>query len=328
MCVFLLSWDGDATGQTDVSSGYKKEDSLVQDYSFPRNPSPSEQVAMLREESLDQSFFRLRNINMFFSPGVVHNGWIVSDDTMTLSDSRERVAVGTIMSNRRVLKIYKELSVLPKAEASATLNAHLQEIFAEYRAGYRKDKGVEDPVGYGRVEADPGRYCGLSYVINTVDPNEVTLPGLRYAVLSLVWIASSLELGDLRQTVIEIAEDGRSQREKLRADRSHHNLYKNSVLEGFSIYNRTILGTALLRLTPGLKTQLVSGGGVSLEPQSFRQTPYDAASTVHDRMRGGGPDFSRGEIVVEYYTGITDDELDCILDAAAGAGKSPVTGEE
>ncbi len=306
------------------------QEALLQDPNFPRNPSPSEQVAMLREESLDQGFFRLRNVNLFFSPGVPYSGEIIWEDTMTVSEQSEFLSVQTITSNRRVLKIHEELAALPKAEAVAVLNAHLQEMFAEYRTAYSTDEGVNNPVGFTHEERNrPGfAYGGLAYVSNTVDPNEVTLTGLRYAVLSLVWIASSLELDGARQTVIAIAEEGCHQRDVLRGDEIHHNAYKRSVLDSFSVYNRIILGTALLRLTPGLKTQLVSGGGVSLEPKSLRQARYDAPSTVHDRIGGGGPDFSRGEIVVDYYTGITDDELDCILDAAAGAGKSPVTGEE
>lgn len=249
---------------------------------------------------------------------------------MTVSDNYEFRSVGAIISNRRVLRIYEQLAALPKPEAAEVLKVQLHKIFAEYRTAYGTDKGVNNPVGFTHEQRNlPGwAYAGLGYAINTIDPNDVTLTGLRYAVLSLVLIASSLELGDVQSAILRIAEEGRRQRDVLRADQVHHNAYKHSVLEGFSVYNRTILGTALLRLTPGLKTQLVSGGGVSLQPQSFRQTPYDATCTVHDRMGGGGPDFSRGEILVDYYTGITDDELDCILDAAAGAGKSPAAGEE
>ena len=244
------------------------QEALLQDPNFPRNPSPSEQVAMPREESLDQGFFRLRNGNLFFSPGVPYSGEIIWEDTMTVSEQSEFLSVQTITSNRRVLKIHEELAALPKAEAVAVLNAHLQEMFAEYRTAYSTDKGVNDPIGYTKEEASHadahpgGSVFGLGYAINTVDPNELTLPGLRYAVLSLVWIASSLELADMQKTITEIAEEGRRQRNRLRADQIHHNAYTRSVLDSFSVYNRIILGTALLRLTPALKAQLVSGGGV------------------------------------------------------------------
>jgi hypothetical protein len=307
------------------------QEALRQDPDFPRHPSLAQQAAMIWGESLDQSLVRIRNINMFFFSGVPDCGEIIWQDTMTLSDKREFLTVGAIMKNRRVLKIREELAALPEPEAAGVLNAHLQEIFTEYQAAFRTDKGVNNPAGFTHGERNqPGlAYGGLGYVITTVDPNEVTLTGLRYAVLSLVLIASSLDLGDIRQTVIAIAEEGRRQRDALRADQIHHNAYKRSVLEGFSVYNRTILGTALLRLTPGLEAQLVFGGDLSLEPQAFQKTPYDDTNAVRRWMRGGNLDFiSLGKAVVDYYTGITDDELDRILDAAAGAVASAAAGEE
>lgn len=305
-------------GANDLEGRYilqlPEDASLAQDTAFPRNPTAEEQIEMLQKETLDQGFYRLRNVNLFYLYHIDPGRIIMDLDAPrgVLSDEIEQHSVVRILSNRRVLKLYKELSEMNKGEAAATLNRHLNETFSQYRNAYDTDERIitliepslEDKVGYGKISS---RTSVISLITGTVDPNDITLCGLRHALLSLIWIAGALELEATHASIVKIAEEARQQRNGLSASEFFYSSDKEDALDHLSIYNRTILGTALLRTSPS-KTV----------PQDFRlqlttisQTTYDAQHTIYERCGQG--DFSKGEIRVELFTGITDDTFDQLL---------------
>jgi hypothetical protein len=204
---------------------------------------------------------------------------------------------------------------MPKGIAGDLVKQYLTKTLAEYRDAYAVDQRINNPQCCTREEADRafaqhGSITGIGFVSNTPDPNEVTLSGQRYAVLSMVWLAAALELQTVHLTVLAIAEEGRRQRDLIYADKIHHYLYKETVLSYFSIYNRTILGSALLRTDPVLMQQVQANAGFPMQFNVLRQTLFDAKSTVYDRKR---PDFSRGVITVEYFSSLTDAMFDTLL---------------
>jgi len=310
-----LAARGIAPGETPAREEPTGKKYLAQDSDFPSNPTRAEQIAMLRTESLEQSLYRLKNINMFFSPGPVEPGdaSIEPRREWPLPDELELYSVDVIMGNRRVLKLHRDLAALPHDVAANLVSRRLQDALAAYRAAYAADEQIHNPHGFTRESAERARstpggsLTGVGFISRTPDPNEVTLSGLRYAVLSLVWLAGALELEGVRDAIIEVSEEAVSQRNTLYEDQTHHDLYKASILKYLSLYSRTILGTALLRLSPeGLESQEIAA-----ERRTFRQTAFDARQTATDRA--GPPDFSRGEITVEYFVGITDAVFDDIL---------------
>lgn len=311
VCVFF--------GANDLEGRYilqlPEDASLAQDTAFPRNPTAEEQIEMLQKETLDQGFYRLRNVNLFYLYHIDPGRAIMDLDAPrgVLSDEIEQHSVVRILSNRRVLKLYKELSQMNKDEGAATLNRHLNETFSQYRNAYATDKRINNPIGASKKLEDEGydksrsHTSGAPIAYNTVDHNDITLSGLRHALLSIIWLAGALELEAAHSSIVEIAEEARQQRNRLYGSDRFHSLYKEQVLNHLSIYNRTILGTALLRTSPS-KTV----------PQDFRlqlttisQTTYDAQHTIYERCGRG--DFSKGEIRVELFTGITDDTFDKLL---------------
>ena len=289
--------------------------SLAQDANFPRNPSPVEITAMLKEETLEQSFFRLSNINLFFSPGPAPSEgrmWLNDSQARALSEEQELRTLEIIVGNRRVLKLYEDLSEIPKAEAGPLLSEHTLRLLDEYKKTYARDDDIQGGTQFLRSDEEQARQrqggsvTGVSMIINTPDPNEVTLSGLRYAVLSLVWLAGALDLQEVRATVDEVAGEGLRQRRRLYDDVIHHDLWRESILENYSLYNRVVLGTALLQLA---ETASMEGLPTGLLKKSIRQTTWQAVSTIHEREV---PDSSQGEIAVEYYSGLTDQILDVL----------------
>ena len=283
-------------------------ETLSQREDFPRNPTSAEQVCMLKEESLEQSLYRLKNINLFFSPGAVESGRIVfegEENRLPLSEELEKYSIEVIMSNRRVLKLYAELGKLSKVSAAKWVNQYLTEVMVEYRSAYEKKEKENRAKCLEKVDAGrDNSITGVSFVSNTPHPNEVTLSGLRYAVLSLIWLAGALELEDTHTSIVDVAREGVLQRNRLYDDTVHHMTYKESVLKYLSLYNRTIIGNALIRTSKSLSSRLDLERIPSLlQEKRFSQTSYDATCTIYDKMR---PDFSRGEIIIKYYTGITD----------------------
>jgi len=297
---------------------------LDQREDFPRFPTPEQQISMLRDESLEASFHRLKNVNMFFWPGPPPDPGSYSLDPpgdRPLTDKEEQYSIHVIMSNRRVLKLYKELGAMPKDRAANLVNRALEDGLAEYLAAYAADAVIHDPNTHTKEEAElaavtSGRgYTGVGFTSNTLSHNEVTLAGLRYNVLSWAWLAGVLELDGVRQMLINVAQEARQQREVLFIDRIHHSLYKETILKNLSLYNRTILFSALMRTCEGLEEQAKGGVFGTLERMEARQTAFDAAYTCYDRERR--PDFSKGEIVIEYWAGVTDAMFDRALAAAA-----------
>jgi hypothetical protein len=118
--------------------------------------------------------------------------------------------------------------------------------------------------------ADPGAsQFGLSFAIgftdsyavsNAVDTNNtagvtfinghpVVILGARFKVLSLAWLAGLLELQDLKPQVRSVVELALKQRDELYAANTLDSYPREQLLSKASLYNRQILGYALLGVT-------------------------------------------------------------------------------
>jgi hypothetical protein len=305
-CIIALSGSALAEpGLMPDAASDAARDSLMQDADFPMMPTPAQKVAMLRNESLEQTLFRLGNLNMFFSPGPVQSGRIIWnwEQRVPISGAREFYSVRVIMANRRVFKLYEDLQALPAEEAGERVRGRLLDLLNQYLLAYAEDKQIKNPQS----------------IRNTIDPNEVTLPGLRYAVLSLVMLAGTLELEAANDAVVAVAEKVTIQRDGIYADSVHDDAYRESMLEMLSLYNRTIVGNALIGTSPRARSLVSGGNAPPLERRTLRQARYDAHSPALEQDRGMGA-FSHGDIEITYVDGITDDLFDALLRAAKGGG--------
>lgn len=301
--------------RTAESESAAPDNALAQGASFPRNPSDAQQVAMLENESLDQTLFRLKNVNLFFSPGPIEPGCVVWAGTqiLPLSDKSELFSVEVMMGNRRVLKLYEELAALPEDSAANRVNEKITALLAEYRTMYAADEEINSPdhftiAGMPWVRAHAhNSVCGVAYVTNTPNPNDVTLSGLRYAVLSLVWVAGALGLEGVNESIVMIAEEGIRQRDKVYEDKIHHDAHRESVLKYLSLYNRTILGNALLGTSSRLREHFERTRDRDLESRTIRRRKFDELYGPHKL----GPDQAlESDVTIDFRLGFTDPMID------------------
>jgi hypothetical protein len=313
-----LAWGAATKEEHAAPESASRANALAQSDGFPRNPTASEQVAMLEGETLEQALFRLKNVNLFFSPGPNQPGRIVwtEEDYVPISDESELFTVRVIMGNRRVLKLYEELAALPKATAADRVKERLGALFEEYRTLYAEDEEINSTENF--TEADAWRQralaanslFGVGYVSNTPNPNDTTLAGHRYAVLSLVWLAGALELEGVYESIIRVAEEGIQQRNTIYTDEIHHDTYRESVLKYLSLYNRTLLGNALLGVSPRLRAEFDRSQGIHLERQTIERLRYN---TPYSHLNPGIVHTPEAQIAIEFRIGFTDDLLDDLI---------------
>ena len=316
----FVARDAPAEEESVASASAAPAGALAQSDSFPRNPTVAEQVAMLDGETLEQSLFRLQNVNLFFSPGPNEPGRIVwaGEDYVPLSEDREQFTVDVILGNRRVLKLFRELGALPPAKAAAHINEQLATVLAEYKTWYAADKEINSTEHFTKAGAARQRarahnsLFGIGYISNTPNPNDTTLTGLRYAVLSLVWLAGALELEDAHPSVVMVAEEAIRQRDAIYGDEIHHDPFRASVLQYAALYNRMVLGNALLNTAPLLREEYEKAQDNLLERRIIRRKPFN---TLDARVEAGP--LQAGGIEMDYRTGFTDKEFDYLLQSSS-----------
>jgi len=271
---------------------------------------------MLMGESLQESVYRLKNINLFFYPAVSHGGSISFEGAFptgkALDVKLDEVAVVIIMDNRRVLKLYEDLDILHPVMAAQLINDQLMELLPLYRAAYASDLEVNAKDRYLRVvvkydPSDPSSKPDSVRVIkNTPDPNEVTLMGLRYAILSLVWLAGALNLEGTHEELRTLADEAARQRDTIYNDEIHHDHYKESVLQYFSLYNRTVLCTALIRTVsrPDLEEKYAA------HRKTYSRGGFDSKYRHADFRNASGARFN-----IDYYNNMLDEDFEAVLAA-------------
>jgi len=286
---------------------------------FERVGSQIEKVA---GESIKEAIHNLYHVNMFFWPGAGPlNGRYVLEGDSLIPPSADVGGRDTksILSNRRFLKVYEELSNMPVDEASALVSKELNLSFQQYLSAYSQDPQIlSDRLTVSSIEKmlaeDPNQpIVGLGWISETPEESEMTLLGLRFKVLSLVWIAGSLELKATDAAVQEVIREAIRQRDGLYSDRSQSAFYKYQVLSQASLYNRQILVTGLLGTSARSGYLYSQIAQIGLERKKIRSTLFDAVATEYDQLVRFGPmrpDYAKGELYIYCFSAMNDETFD------------------
>jgi len=278
------------------------------------------QIRVLRAESLQDSLESLADVNMFFGPGPPpETGGFFFDDAsmLPLSPQVGQRDLHTIMSNRRFLKVYRELSALPESRASDLVNAHVDSALAEYDALY--DSYLAENRQYYTLEALEGSssIAGPSFAESNVPDGQIVLVGAKLKVLTLAWVAGTVGLQDTRTAITRVTREALSQREQLYTEAELHPFFRQQMLERGGLYNRQILATALIGVCGDSRAAQKISGELGLEWQERKLTHFDARLTTYDVpvMRGIiQPDFSRGTQVVRAVKSMDDSTFGRIVE--------------
>ena len=314
-----------AAGQIDEQSSILAEklyDTTVEEISYsldvvrlPIKMRIDAQVEILKKESLEESLSMLSEIEMYYWPGAMGSGMMFTGMTFTGKDDMHKV-----MSNRRFLKVFYELSILPKERAEVLLRREIEGALIEYKA-LLKDYLTEFSHYFAPGAKPVG---GPSFRIGNNPDNTPTFLGARFKLFALVLIAGNLRLQGL-QPVIDVVLQQAQQEKRFynNVDQVNERAAWGMLGRG-SLYNRQILMTALVGTAIDLDKANTFCEDLGIKWKTKKLTRYNAAATPYDLLtRGGGPfpvDFSQGEIVVRYFDSLTDAELDKIVGELEGSG--------
>jgi hypothetical protein len=280
---------------------------------IPIERKKNKQIETLRQETLEESLNRLSWPEMYFWPGTSREGENWHFRQFPMPPAVGQYDVRTIMSNRRFLKVYQELSVLPKKEAAALVKKHLRQARDETPCGL----SIWGPMPSYKVYFDAileklpehlkkSQSAYFSIPIQISDSEEPTFHGLRLKMLCLVLIAGNLELTDAFADVAGIVKEAQAQYQRVSRKNLFDIFMAFDVAQRHSLYNRQILATGLMGTSRDSKA--VKALEKRLKWTKVDLTRYDAQHTHYDMysIRGFVPvDLSGGVLMVRFLGGWT-----------------------
>ena len=280
------------------------------------------QIRKVGVESIEEGIHNLYQVNMYSWPGagprrgrafLNENKPIPLPADIGIRDTK------SILSNRRFLKVYAELSNMSVEQASVLVNKELNLSLQQYLLSYAQHPDINSDrlnvssIEKIRAENPKAGISGIGLTIETQDENKVTLLGFRLKVLSLVWIAGSLELKATSPSVQKVVQEAIKQRDGLYSDSQQGYFYKYQVLGRASLYNRQILTTGLCG-TSSKSDQLVTKlKQIGLERMTIRSPVFDASLTGFDLPVRSGvaqADYTRGELSIPCFPAMDDNAFD------------------
>lgn len=213
----------------------------------------AERVALLREESIRDSIELLDRVDWYYNDRIseesTHGLELPLDKEYGFFDYER------IRSNRRFRKVLEELSAMPPQEAGVLVAQGLGAALEAYRTRYADawasvTEAVESlPEGKQRDTLGPAMR-----VNDGAAGKPPTLIGTQLQVLALTLVAANLELTAARPQVENVVREALRQREEAYSVfRTDHKLKLDALvtLIRAGIYNRPILASAVVALTPG-----------------------------------------------------------------------------
>jgi hypothetical protein len=257
----------------------------------------SEQVAPLQAETFAESLERLWNIDMYIWPGLCGLGE-GRRAGFPLAPEEGFSAVRGLLSNRRFLKVFAELSALPKKKASALVKFHLDKCFDRYKTLFAEFADLDPEV----ETVGPTYFQGK----NKGADGRGSLEGTRFKILGLVLIAGNLELKDTHEYMKKVSFEGVMQYVRF-SDPKKSNFRSEILLITAGLYCRQIVTGALVKTHPDPQKEKELFKEYSLNWEQMEMPHYDAAATPFDlTARIVPPDFSKGKLVIRYVSNMTD----------------------
>jgi hypothetical protein len=257
------------------------------------------QIDEIESQDLFGNLDRLSDVEMFYWPGDY------TTTTLMIFPLPADYGVGDVkrvFSNRRFSYLMDELSAMPEESASEIVSTRIESALTEYHELYGKN--VYDHPGLFDMESDQN----FGFRISNFDDHSPTLQGVRMEILTLLMLAGNLHLAGAQNAVRKVAKVAVDQKELLYDHERTNRSFSYQIIIQASLFNRQILTTAMV------------GTGIAQIPSATvrenRLTKYNARSSTFDLWGKYGvpPDFSKGEIDIEYYPAISDDTFRRLLE--------------
>lgn len=264
-----------------------------------------EQIQVLEKESLETSLENLKFSEMYYWPGSPVG--YSPGGGFPLKKEHGSHEIWKIISNRRFLKVYDSLSLMPKKQMEEMLVKQLERFFASFKHLYSDFKaGIADQ--FKDDEKAPILYISSS---ETGDINQPSLEGYRLGVLSLLLIAGNLEVKGAENLISRIIDETVEEYKALQDPRIKNKFLTLQLATSSLVYNRQILGTALI----GVSTKRENQKGIFQWEEQIL-TKYNARATgfdLHARIGAVPIDFSKGKLMVRFITPVDDFDFQVIV---------------
>ena len=162
----------------------------------------ADQIQSLKAETPEQSVKDLMKVGDFYRTLVGEGGGgFLAKQPFPFSPDVGAIDVQRILNNRRFVKVFEELSTLPKAQAAKLLATEMEKSLAHYTKMFDEEWEFLVDVHRGDNPNPSSGGAGPTLQISDSPDGRPTLAGIRLQLLSLALVAGNLELVDANKAV-------------------------------------------------------------------------------------------------------------------------------
>jgi hypothetical protein len=248
---------------------------------------------------------------------------IIRPDEVQIDRLCDQATFDSMLRNRRFLKVFAQLSALPRSEAGALHLRSLRAALADYTPRFQQKLEW-----YTQADRDRFRTTGSHMTFgrgwDTAEKVPTAVPGLPYRVLALVLVAGSLGIEEVKPVFDDVLSLALSQRRHFRETADLSLRARGFLLGDWSCYNRIVLATGLSAACGDLAKFRAACKKLGIEEVTRSLPAYD-----------GSP---AGRLTLRLYQVTDDAQFDALLKeldyavreaparAEAPAGADPVGG--
>jgi hypothetical protein len=271
------------------------------------------EIELLTRETTEETLARLSVVDMYYWPGSTGGG----DALMTafpLPPSIGECDVDRLLSCRRIVKAYQNLSALSKSDAADLVNRHLKTSLNAYEKMYLDYMRTAQPLFRAGTETK----AGPSFVIGGTD--QPTLIGYRLQVLGLVFLAGNLELRAAAPSVLAVAKQATEEYDRLRADNDSDLGFRDSMAHRGALYSRQALAVGLVGTMANYNDPVASKYRGQMK--AFKWPAFNARTPPFNQPALPG-EATDSDMTLEFRTfgDLTDENLAEIVAAASKMSK-------
>jgi len=277
-------------------------------------------IDMLRAESLQVSLTNLHDVNLYTWPGSLGDGY-TGPLEFPLPAEAGRQDTQQILSNRRVSKVFDELSQKDPAEVARLISAEIDEaleLYNELAADYIRENSVKFPVNKKIISVTP------SFDVTQFNRGaRPVLVGARNKVLALCFLAGNLKLQKCADKIKHVTKEAMDQYKDLSNNAKYHVVFGAGFELLAGLYHRQSLAEGLIGTSePDLADRLRQTFARHLQRVSVPK--YTSLGTQFDlpvRITAVSRDDRPGLVEYEFMDELSDVEFENILGAISGIPK-------
>ena len=274
-------------------------------------------IRILEKESIEESLAKLSEYYLYLWPGEIQTYELTSTYKirLPLSASIGKREMISILGNRRFLKVFNELSLLPEEQAAQLINNEINSSLEEYKILFDSFLKMHRLPEENPNETDKSNFRSIVIFGSTLD-GKTTLIAIRYKLLALILIAGNLELRQAQPAVEKVLTEAVEQRKRFYDTNSWNEWDSFIILVNASLYHKQILAAGVLGtfIDSERRDEILTKTGCRMEVKKL--THFDSPVAAYDLTRmqeGKMTDYSKGKLNIRYLAPIDDSNFDNLI---------------